>query len=100
MQYVQPYMEQIRQICSTNGVKTLFAFGSVTRNELKADSDIDLVVELEDTDPLSYSDHYFNLKFALQDLLQRPIDLLEQKAIKNPYLKEQIEKTRVLVYGK
>jgi hypothetical protein len=33
-------------------------------------------------------------------LLKRKIDLLEQKAIKNPYLKQQIEKTKVLVYGK
>lgn len=100
MQYLQPYIEQVKSICRANGVVALFAFGSVTRNELRPDSDIDMVVELEDTDPVNYSEHYFNLKFGLQDLLKRPVDLLELKAIKNPYLKEQIEKSRVLVYGK
>ncbi len=45
-----------------------------------------------------YADNYFDFKFSLQDILKRPIDLLEDKAIKNPYLKESIYKQRELVY--
>ncbi|HYG40984.1 MAG TPA: nucleotidyltransferase domain-containing protein [Cytophagales bacterium] len=100
MKVLTQHIAQIKELCDLNNVKSLFAFGSVTTDKLKRESDIDLVVEIDDNDPLSYSDHYFNLKFQLEQLLKRQIDLLEQKAIINPYLREQIEKTKVLVYGK
>lgn len=93
------HIEQIKEACSVNKVKRLFAFGSVTRNELKEESDIDLVVEIDDPDPISYTDHYFDLKERLERLLKRPIDLLEEKAIRNPFLRSEIDKTKVMIYG-
>lgn len=83
-----------------NKVTALFAFGSVTTNEFGPDSDIDMVVEIEDNDPISYSDKYFNLKFRLEEILKHQIDLLEQKAIRNRFLKNEIDRTKVLIYGK
>jgi predicted nucleotidyltransferase len=56
-------------------------------------------VEIEKTDPLDYSDCYFNLKFELEKLFNRQIDLLEETAIRNPFLKEEIDRTKVLIYG-
>ncbi|MEO6901449.1 MAG: nucleotidyltransferase domain-containing protein [Bacteroidia bacterium] len=56
-------IDKIKALCDKYHVKTLFAFGSVTRNELKPASDIDLVVDIENNDPLSYSDDYFGLNF-------------------------------------
>ena len=100
MKELKRHIDQIKALCDTNKVKSLFAFGSVTTDQFRPESDIDLIVDIEDDDPLSYSDNYFNLKFELEQLLKREIDLLEQNAIKNPYLKQQIEKTKVLVYGK
>jgi len=100
MEELKRNIDQIKALCDTNRVISLFAFGSVTTDRFKPKSDIDLVVDIEDNDPFSYSDSYFNLKFELEQLLEREIDLLEQKAIKNPFLKQQIEKTKVLVYGK
>jgi len=99
MKEISIHLEQIIRLCTLYKVKTLFAFGSVTRGNLQAESDIDLVVDIEEKDPISYSESYFNFKFQLEQLLQRQIDLLEQKAIKNPYLIEQIEKTKILLYG-
>lgn len=93
-------IEQIKALCDKHHVKTLFAFGSVTRDELKPSSDIDFVVDIESNDPLAYSADYFGLKFQLEELLKRQIDLLELRAIKNQYLKTNIENTQVLVYGK
>ncbi|MFN5459701.1 MAG: nucleotidyltransferase family protein, partial [Bacteroidota bacterium] len=78
----------------------LFAFGSVSRNELEPESDIDLLVDIDNSDPLTYSDDYFGLKFHLEQLLRRQIDLLELRAIKNQFLKQNIENTKVLLYGK
>ncbi len=93
------HMDQIRKLCSSNKVRTLFAFGSTIREDFKIESDIDLVVDIDEKDPLKYSDNYFNLKFQLEQLFNRKVDLLEQQAIKNPYLKERIDQTKVIIYG-
>ncbi len=93
------HIDQIRKLCGSNKVKTLFAFGSVLTEDFKLESDIDLIVDIDEKDPLSYSDSYFNLKFQLEQLFQRKVDLLEQKALKNPILKENIERTMVRIYG-
>lgn len=100
MKIINDHIEQIKKLCQLNDVKHLFAFGSITTGKFNKDSDIDLIVDIEGSDPLDYSDKYFNLKFKLQSLLGRSIDLLEQKAIKNPILKQEINRTKVLVYGK
>ena len=62
MKEINLHIDQINQLCDANNVKSLFAFGSVTNNKFNADSDIDLVVEIAENDPLSYADNYFNLK--------------------------------------
>jgi predicted nucleotidyltransferase len=46
-----------------------------------------------------YADNYFDLKFSLQEILKRPVDLLEEKAIKNPYFKQVLNESKELVYG-
>ncbi len=99
MNEVTRHIEQIRKLCGSNKVRSLFAFGSVLRDDFKFDSDIDLVVDIDSKDPLTYSHHYFNLKFQLEQLFQRKIDLLEQSTIKNPYLRKEIDETKVLIYG-
>ena len=100
MNELSTYNKQIQNLCNLYNVRTLFAFGSVTTNKYSSDSDIDLIVDIDSNDPFDYSENYFNLKFNLEDLLKRQIDLLEDKAIKNPFLRQEIDKTKVLVYGK
>ncbi|HET6992777.1 MAG TPA: nucleotidyltransferase domain-containing protein [Bacteroidia bacterium] len=92
--------DQITKLCEKYGVKSLYSFGSVNTKTFTENSDIDLVVELKSTDPLEYTDNYFDLKFALEKLLQRHIDLLENKSIRNPFLKKNIDNSKVLVYGR
>jgi uncharacterized protein len=97
---LEQHIDQIKKLCSEHDVKTLFAFGSVVDDRFNEDSDIDLIVDIDNKDPFDYADNYFDLKFQLADLLKRDIDLLEDKAIKNPLLKKQIEETKVLVYAR
>ena len=91
MKVISNRIGKIRNLCNQHSVRSLFAFGSVTNNRFKADSDIDLVVDIDATDPIEYTDHYFELKFQLEQILQRKIDLLELKAIRNPFLKQEID---------
>jgi len=92
-------IEQIKEICATTCVRTLYAFGSVTNLKFKEDSDVDMVVDIAETDPISYSEFYFKLKKHLEADLNRHVDLLEHKAIKNSFLKKEIDQTKVLIYG-
>jgi len=98
--YLDRYKNEIDKLCFQNKVKTLYVFGSVLTNHFTVKSDIDLVVDIDSIDPFDYADSYFNLKFALQDLFKRKIDLLENKAIKNPYIRENIDKSKSLIYAR
>lgn len=100
MNILTQHIDQINKLCESNSVRNLFSFGSVNSNRFTIKSDIDLVVEIDDNDPISYAEKYFNLKFKLEELLHRRIDLLEQKAIRNRFLKSEIDRTKVIVYGK
>ena len=97
---LKDYIEQIKALCNAHHVKSLFAFGSVVSENIKPESDIDLIVDIDSKDPIDYSDNYFALKFQLENILKRQVDLLEDKALKNPYLKKQIDNTKVLIYGR
>jgi uncharacterized protein len=94
------YKNEIYSLCSQNKVKALYVFGSVLTERFNDNSDIDLVVDIDSNDPFDYADRYFNLKFGLQDLIKRPIDLLENKAIKNPYIRQNIDQSKALYYAK
>jgi predicted nucleotidyltransferase len=99
MGLIEVYKNQIQRVCERHRVKTLYSFGSVNTKKFTQDSDIDFVVDFKIEDPIEYTDNYFELKFELEKIFNRQIDLLESKAIKNPFLKESIDKTKVLVYG-
>lgn len=99
MGLIETYKNQIQKLCEYHKVKSLYSFGSVNTSKFNKDSDVDLVVDFTIEDPIEYSENYFDLKFELEKILNRQIDLLESKAIRNPFLKESIEKTKVLVYG-
>ena len=46
-----------------------------------------------------YFDNFFDFKYSLEELLGRDVDLLEEQAIKNPYLKRNVDATKALIYG-
>ena len=97
--YLDPFKNQIIQLCQKHKVKHLFAFGSVLTNKFSDESDVDLLVDIKLKDPIKYAENYFDLKFQLEYLLKRKIDLLEERGLKNQFLKENIDNTKQLIYG-
>ena len=93
-------IEEIQKICKKLNVKRLYLFGSSITENFNSNSDIDLLVDFDETQPEKYYDCYYNLKVFLIKYFDRRIDLLELRALKNPYLIEEINKTKILVYGK
>ena len=92
-------IDRIKKLCEKYKVRTFSAFGSVVRDDYSEDSDIDFVVDFEETDPFKYTDLYFQLKENLENLLQRQIDLIEERGIKNQFFRKELDSTKVLIYG-
>ena len=98
MDLISQYQNQIRKLCRKHRVSELFVFGSVLEDSFNEESDIDFVVDFSDVSLEDYADNYFDLKFSLERIFKRDVDLLERKAIRNPYLLESIDSTKQLVY--
>ena len=92
-------IDLIKKLCKEYKVRTFSAFGSVTRDDFRDNSDVDFVVDFDETDPFRYTDLYFQLKEKLEQLFKRQIDLIEERAIKNQYFKKELDETKILIYG-
>ena len=99
MNIIEKNIEKIRELCKKHKVANLFVFGSVLTDRFTKGSDIDFIVDFKDVDLYDYADNYFDFKFSLEDILNRDVDLLEDKAVKNPYLRKSIDSSKQLVYG-
>ena len=62
------------------GVRSLALFGSVARDEATETSDLDFLVEFEGT---ATFDRYMDLKFFLEDLFHKPVDLVTKRSLKS-----------------
>jgi predicted nucleotidyltransferase len=81
------------EIIERFGVRSLGVFGSVSRNEHDPESDVDILVEF--VGPATF-DGYFDLKFYLEELLGRAVDLATDQAIRDP-IRPAIEKDLIRV---
>jgi uncharacterized protein len=99
MSILDRYSSDIHQLCASHKVRSLYAFGSVLTEKFNNNSDIDLIVDFDPIDVSVYADNYFNFKFSLQDIFHRSVDLLEEKALRNPYFAQAISQNRKLIYG-
>lgn len=100
MNILEANMPYIHALCEAHKVDRLYAFGSVLTDRFNEESDVDLIVCFSDSIEFGdYSRNYFKLVHKLEDTLHRKVDLLEEKAIKNPYFKKEVFEKRKLVYG-
>ncbi len=99
MDRLRIYISEVIKLCKIHKVKSLYVFGSILTDKFSNNSDIDLVVDFSDVSVEDYADNYFDLKFSLQDILKRQIDLLEDNAIKNPYFRQVLNQQKQLLYG-
>ena len=90
-------MDKIRALCMTHNVKNLFAFGSVCTDRFNDRSDIDLLVSFNPMDFSDYADTYFELAENFEKLLKRPVDLITDKSLKNPYFIKFVNQTKTLL---
>ena len=99
MKLIQRYMAQIVALCEKHKVTSLYVFGSVLTDRFNNDSDIDFVVIFDKAGVDDYFDNYFDFKYALQELLGREVDLVEDQTIRNKYLRQNVDASKQLIYG-
>ena len=91
--------ELLRDLCKKHRVTRLTLFGSAVRNRTdQVTNDFDFLVEFESMPPSKHADSYFGLLMDLQKVLQKPVDLIEPSRIRNPYFKQSIQETQILLY--
>lgn len=96
---VQSKLHEIETLCQVHGVLRLDAFGSVIRDDFNEDSDLDFLVTFSRGDGVNAFNQYFEFKEALEALLGRKVDLVSAKAIRNRYLKQEVEQAREPLYA-
>ena len=90
---------ELEQLCLRYSVLRLDMFGSAVTSQYRPEeSDLDFVVEFQPLPDGAYADTYFGLMEALERLFGKPVDLIVDSAIKNPYFRQSIEETKRLIY--
>ncbi len=96
---IQARLTDFSTLCQENKVKKLYAFGSATRTEFNEDlSDIDLLIEIEDPDPIEKGEKLLKIWDNLEKFFGRRVDLVTSSSLKNPILIKNIEATKILIY--
>jgi predicted nucleotidyltransferase len=101
IQAILEHRHELQNLCRRFNVKRLDVFGSALSERTfdQNRSDIDFLVEFEPMDAIRHAKAYFGLLQTLQDMLSCNIDLIEIKAVQNPYLLDSINKSRSQIYA-
>jgi predicted nucleotidyltransferase len=99
-QEIESRVQQIANLCREHGVARLLVFGSVLRDDFDPErSDIDLLVEFLPDAHKPWLGEFTDLKMAMEDLFSRKVDVISERALKNPYLLATVEREKELLYA-
>ena len=98
MNVIDKNKDKLIALCDSHNVKALYLFGSVLTDKFNDASDIDMLIQFYPVDLPGYFDNYMDLKEKLELLFGRPIDLIENQAIRNPIFRQVVEREKHLVY--
>lgn len=90
--------EALAAFCRKWRVREFSLFGSALREDFGPESDLDLLVSFEPEAPWSLFD-LMEMKEELETQLGRPVDLVEMEALRNPWRKREILRTREVIYA-
>ncbi len=94
---LQNHQALIKTVCAELGVQRLDLFGSAAGPQFGPSSDVDVLARLDRTRGKMF-DRYFDLKERLEKIFSRPVDLVLEDSIQNPYFCQAVERSRVKIY--
>ena len=97
---LQQFMPKVIELLKKHKIKSAYVFGSAITERFNEVSDVDFLVNFQDgLEPLERSELWWDLHDSLRDSLKREVDLLSEKALKNPYFIKELNQTKVKIYG-
>lgn len=100
LEMIEGRRSELTDLCGRYGVRRLALFGSALREDFEpGQSDLDLLVEFSPTSPQEHAEAYFGLLEDLESLFGRRVDLLELGAVRNPYVRREIEEQQETLVG-
>lgn len=91
------FSEKIANCFRNKPVKKAFLFGSIARDEEDENSDVDILVELDYSQPIGLG--FVRMKLELEDLLKRKVDILTSNSV-SKYIQPFIDSEKILIYEK
>ncbi len=92
--------EAIGEVCRRYGVASLSVFGSAVDGSFDDErSDLDFLVTFDPAARMSRFEAFVGLEEALEDLFNRPVDLISTESIENPHLARVVDRTRHELYA-
>jgi predicted nucleotidyltransferase len=96
---IQERIQEFIALCKAHKVKSLYAFGSAVSDRFnEAQSDIDLIIEIDSNDPIERGEFLMSIWDQLELFFQRKVDLLTDNSLKNPFLRKSIEASKTKLY--
>jgi len=93
-------LKKLIELCKKYRVKKIYLFGSAVADNFSPEkSDLDFLVVFDSMSCQEHADAFFSLQEELEILFNTTVDLIEEKPIRNPYFREEIEQTRVELYA-
>jgi hypothetical protein len=97
---IEERLAELRALCRRYHVARLELFGSATSSAFDpARSDLDFVVEYLPNPDADALEEFFGLKAELETLFGRSVDLIEARAVRNRYFREELEASKVPLYA-
>jgi predicted nucleotidyltransferase len=97
---IVPLLPKVVYLLVKHKVKDAYLFGSVLTNKFDLDSDVDFLINFEEgLNPILKGDLWWSLHDSLRDVLNREVDLISEKSLKNPYFIKDINRTKNKIYG-
>lgn len=90
--------KKIAEFCKRWSITEFSVFGSALRADFRADSDVDVLVSI---DPRAHIGLFeiAEMEIELEDMFNRPVDLVEKEGLRNPYRRSEILSTAQVVYA-
>ena len=87
--------ELLRQYFVSRPIRRAYIFGSYARKTAVAQSDLDILVELDHSEPIGMK--FFSFQFELEELLKKKVDVVSAFGLSR-HIKPLVDKDKVLIY--
>ncbi len=100
MKIIETKKEEYVKLFEDNSVSNAYIFGSVITNNFNENSDLDFVINFKKIkDPVVLGEKWWNIYYGLKDIFSRNIDIISENNLTNPYFIEEINQTKIKIYG-